>query len=76
MPPADTERMVKQMVLGAARLAMESPKTPAELRRAVTSPGGTTAAGLDILAKGDFVGLIRRCVARATERSRELGRQA
>ena len=72
----DTERMVKQMVLGAARLAMESPKSPAELRKAVTSPGGTTAAGLEVLEHGDFLGLIRRCVARATERGRELGRLA
>ncbi len=72
----DSEKMVKQMVLGAARLAMESPKTPADLRKAVTSPGGTTAAGLEVLSQGDFVGLVRRCVARATERSRELGRQA
>lgn len=76
LSPADTERMVKQMVLGSARLAMESPKTPAELRKAVTSPGGTTAAGLAVLAEGDFAGLVRRCVARATERSKELGRQA
>jgi pyrroline-5-carboxylate reductase len=68
--------MVKQMVLGAARLAMESPKTPGDLRKAVTSPGGTTAAGLEVLSQGDFAGLVRRCVARATERSRELGRQA
>jgi len=76
LSPTDSERMVKQMVLGAARLAKESPKTPADLRKAVTSPGGTTAAGLAVLAEGDFLGLVRRCVARATERSRELGRQA
>ena len=63
-----SERLVKQMVFGSARLAFESPQTPAELRQAVTSPGGTTAAGLEALRQGDFASLIRRCVARATEK--------
>ncbi len=67
-------RMVKQMALGAAMLAFESPKRLEELRQQVTTPGGTTAAGLEELRKGDFAGLIKRCVARATERSRELGK--
>lgn len=74
LSPEDSARMVKQMVDGAARLAIDSPKSPAELRQAVTSPKGTTAAGLEVLFDGDFPGLVRRCVARATERSKELGR--
>lgn len=73
LDPRDSANMVMQMVWGAARLARESTRPPAELRKAVTSPGGTTAAGLDVLCEGDFAGLLKRCVARATERGRELG---
>jgi pyrroline-5-carboxylate reductase len=75
LDPRDSANMVMQMVWGAARLARESTRPPAELRKAVTSPGGTTAAGLDVLCEGDFAGLLKRCVARATERGRELGSQ-
>ena len=46
---------------------------PAALRENVTSPGGTTAAGLAVLTEADFAGLIDRVVKAATERSRELG---
>lgn len=64
--------LVPQMVLGSARMAIESDKSLAELRQAVTTPGGTTAAGLKVLEEGDFVQLISDCVAAATARSREL----
>ncbi len=74
LSPEESVRMVKQTAYGASRLALESEKTPGELRRAVTSPGGTTAAALEVLQNADFMSLMRRCVARATERSRELGR--
>lgn len=64
--------LVPQMVLGSAKMAIESDRTLAELRKAVTTPGGTTAAGLKVLEEGDFMGLISDCVAAATARSREL----
>jgi pyrroline-5-carboxylate reductase len=66
--------LTRQSVLGAARMAAETGVEPAELRRRVTSPNGTTEAGLRVLREGDFAGLIERTVAAATERSRELGR--
>jgi len=47
---------------------------PAELRRRVTSPNGTTEAALKVLSEADFMGLIERTVFRATQRSEELGR--
>lgn len=68
------ERLVKQMVLGSARMAAESEHDPAELRRRVTSPGGTTAAGLAVLEEQGFARLIADTVDAATRRSAELGR--
>lgn len=69
----ETEILVPTMVLGAARLAVESDKTLVQLREAVTTKGGTTAAGLHALEEGDFLELIHDCVAAATRRSQELG---
>jgi len=61
--------LVLQTALGAARMAKESGTDPGELRRQVTSPGGTTAAALGVFAEGDLMGLVSRAVAAATERS-------
>lgn len=61
--------LVLQTALGAARMAVESGTDPGELRRQVTSPGGTTAAALDAFAKGDLMGLVSRAVTAAAERS-------
>jgi pyrroline-5-carboxylate reductase len=63
-------------VLGAARLLVESRQDPDALRTQVTSPGGTTAAGLKVLADRDFRGLVRETVLAAAERSRELAKGA
>lgn len=62
-------------VLGAARLAASSDDAPAVLREKVTSKGGTTAAALEVLGRGDFAGLIDRAVSAAEARSRELGEE-
>lgn len=64
--------LVPQMVLGAARMAIESGKPLHELRQNVTTKGGTTEAGLKVLEEGDFGQLIFDCVEAATRRSREL----
>lgn len=69
----ETELLVPTMVLGATRLAVESKKPLHELRDAVTTKGGTTAAGLKALEEGDFFELVHDCVAAATHRSKELG---
>lgn len=63
-----------QTVLGAAQLAKQSGFHPAQLKEMVTSPGGTTAAGLYELEKSGFRGLIMDAVASAALRARELGR--
>ena len=59
--------------LGAARMAIESGRTPGELRAGVTSPGGTTERALDLLRTGGFGELVERALTGARDRSRELG---
>ncbi|MBN1476949.1 pyrroline-5-carboxylate reductase [Candidatus Sumerlaeota bacterium] len=76
LSPRASHQLVAQTLLGSARLLLEdsAQRTPAELREAVTSPGGTTAAGLEVLRHEDFGGIVRMAIHAATERSRELGR--
>lgn len=73
LDPAVADALVRQTLLGAATLLAESGEDPGRLRENVTSPGGTTAAGLAVLDEADFTGLINRVVTAATRRSRELG---
>ncbi|MFQ5556535.1 MAG: pyrroline-5-carboxylate reductase [Acidimicrobiales bacterium] len=73
LPPHVADALTRQTLLGAATLLVESGADPASLRVDVTSPGGTTEAGLAVFADGDFTDLIGRVVAAATERSRVLG---
>lgn len=58
---------------GSAAYALRSEHSPAELRERVTSPGGTTAAGLRELERGGFRALVASCVRAAHARARELG---
>lgn len=61
---------------GATRLAAESSETPAQLRRDVTSQGGTTAAALAVFEAADLRGLVADAMAAAAERSRSLASEA
>jgi len=63
-----------QTALGAARMAMESDDSPRELRKRVTSPGGTTERAMDILESGGIRTLVTQAVSAACERSEELSR--
>src|SRR5438094_47945 len=65
---------VGQTLLGAARLLTESGQGPEALRAAVTTPGGTTAAGLRALEAAGLRSAFLEAVAAATARSQELGR--
>jgi pyrroline-5-carboxylate reductase len=71
-PVAQT--LALQTVLGSVLLALDGTRHPAELRAMVTSPGGTTIAGLHELEKGAFRALVTNAVEAATNRSSELGR--
>ena len=65
--------LAKQTLLGAAMLLDQSTDSPATLRENVTSPQGTTAAGLAVFAEHDFMGLVASAVEAARDRSIELG---
>jgi pyrroline-5-carboxylate reductase len=65
-----------QTLAGAAEMLRQRQGTPEALRRAVTSPGGTTAAGLAVLEAAGFRSLVGRTVQAARDRADELGRAA
>jgi pyrroline-5-carboxylate reductase len=72
--PADlAARLARATVAGSGELLQRSPLDAAVLRQNVTSPGGTTAAALDVLmGPGGLEPLVTKAVAAATRRSREL----
>ena len=74
LPEDLAQRLARVTVQGSGALMAASPDTaPALLRQAVTSPGGTTAAALDVLmGEEGLPGVLRRAVAAAVRRSREL----
>lgn len=67
------EVLTVQTIIGSGQLLRESDEHAAVLRAAVTSPGGTTAAGLQELERGGVRAAILSAVRAATERSRQLG---
>lgn len=70
----DAKRLARSTLTGAAALLARSGEEPSELRRQVTSPGGTTQAALDVLlASGGLPDLMREAVVAAVRRSKELG---
>jgi len=68
------ETLAVQTVLGSVKLMLENKEHPAVLRAKVTSPGGTTIAGLHVLEKNGFRGIIMDAVEAAANRATELGR--
>jgi pyrroline-5-carboxylate reductase len=73
LPEALAAELALDTVTGAAALAERREATPAELRAQVTSPNGTTAAGLGVLdEEGALTALLTEAVAAAARRSREL----
>jgi pyrroline-5-carboxylate reductase len=73
LPRPVSQQLAIQTLLGSARLLAESDQGPEALRAAVTSPGGTTAAGLRALEKAAVRSAFLDAVVAATERSRALG---
>jgi pyrroline-5-carboxylate reductase len=74
LDPAASATLARATIVGAAALLGQGGEEPAELRRQVTSPGGTTAAALAVLmGEGGFGDLLPRAMAAAVARSKELG---
>jgi pyrroline-5-carboxylate reductase len=67
-------KLAMQTVYGAAKMALQSGKHLGELKDEVTSPGGTTIAGLYAMEQKGFRGTVMEAVASATKRSQELGK--
>jgi pyrroline-5-carboxylate reductase len=75
LPRATAWQLACATVLGSAQLMARSPLEPEALRDQVTSPNGTTFAGLKRMAARDFRGLMRETVLAATARSEELSHE-
>ncbi len=75
LPPALATRLARETIAGSGELLHRSDLDSAVLRQNVTSPGGTTAAALEVLmGNGGFQPLLTRAVAAATKRSKELAK--
>ena len=76
LPDETAALLAKQTVAGAGRMALRSETPPGTLREQVTSPGGTTAAALEVLmTDGRFASLVREATRAARDRGVELGKQ-
>jgi len=75
LPRAIANQLAQQTVKGTLQLLQETGIHPAELKDRVTSPGGTTIAGVSVLEKAGFRSALIEAVVAATKRSRELGSQ-
>jgi pyrroline-5-carboxylate reductase len=74
LPREAALKLAAQTVSGAARMVLQSGEHPAQLKDRVTSPGGTTIAGLHALEKGGLRETLMNAVQAATNRSIELGK--
>jgi pyrroline-5-carboxylate reductase len=71
--PQDSARLLTlQTAFGAAKMALESMEDAGQLRRRVTSPGGTTERAIGIFQENNFEGIVLQAMQAATVRSREL----
>lgn len=73
LPRATAQTLALQTFMGAAKYAQVTGRHPAVLRNEVTSPAGTTAAGIQVLEDAGLRGIIIEAIEAAYERSRELG---
>mmetsp|Transcript_10781 Transcript_10781/g.26895 ORF Transcript_10781/g.26895 Transcript_10781/m.26895 type:complete len:275 (+) Transcript_10781:62-886(+) len=74
LPRATATSLAAQTVMGAGKMVLQGGKHPGQLKDEVTSPGGTTIAGVHALESGAFRGTVINAVEAATRRSQELGK--
>jgi len=73
---ATARLLVQQTALGAAKIALESSESPEQLRRRVTSPGGTTQRAIETFEQGGFTELVSKALHAARDRSIEMSKQS
>lgn len=76
LPRQISRELVVQTVLGTAKMVQETGKHPAELKDIITSPGGTTIYGLQVMEENSVRGALIGAVQAASERSKELGKSS
>lgn len=70
-----SRKLTLQTALGAAKMAIESDIDSAELRRRVTSPGGTTQRAIETFMEGGLTDLFRKAMTSAVERAQEMAKE-
>ena len=73
--PETSEQLTLQTALGAAKMAVNSDVDAAELRRRVTSPGGTTEQAIKTFQKGGLESLVEQAMLAAVDRAAEMTKQ-
>ena len=74
LPRAKAQEYAAQMVLGSAKLVLESGKHPGELKDAVCSPGGSTIQGVRVLEEHGLRGAVMDAVLAAYDKTKEMGK--
>ena len=74
LPRAKAQEYAAQMLLGSARMVLETGKHPGELKDAVCSPGGSTIQGVRTLEQRAFRGAVTDAVLAAYDKTKELGK--
>jgi len=74
LSPADARKMAIKTAVGAGKLLSASSDEPAELRRKVTTPGGTTEAAINHMTRMNWPGITVEAIKAAEQRGRELGK--
>lgn len=73
LEPAVAQLLVVQTIIGAGRMMRETGVPPAELRQVVTTPGGTTAAAVEVMMRRDLPGILNEALTAARDRGAVLG---
>lgn len=75
LPPDTVRKLTVQTLLGAAEMLVKTGEEPAKLREKITSPAGTTFAGLEALKARDFAGAVEAAIFAARDRAKQLGEE-